>query len=158
MEGKRKVRRLSKELRTHYHYMCKAFVNSTMSNGIRLKVGAVIVTPSLIELSGWNGTPRGRDNSLEFIDEHGEYVTKPEVIHAELNAVLKAAEQGVSIKGSTVYITHAPCQHCAGMLVQCGVKRVFYRENYRDMLGVDLLNERGVNCELLPNTTKEHCA
>ena len=127
-------------------YMSKAKLNSHMSIGVRLKVGAVCVTPSFVELSGWNGTPRGRDNSLEFINEDGEYITKPEVIHAELNCIMKAAEQGVSVRSSCMYITHAPCLHCAGMMVQCCIKRVVFSEHYKDKKGIDLLQSCGVEC------------
>ena len=137
---------MSSQIELDKLYLKKAKLNSELSRGIRLKVGAVCVTPSAIELSGWNGTPRGRDNSLELVNIDGEYITKPEVIHAELNCIMKAAEQGVSVLGSTMYITHSPCEHCAGMMVQCGIRKVIFSMYYKDEKGLDLLKHCGVHC------------
>lgn len=121
-------------------YMGFAQGISVKSKANRKKVGACIVTKNGVALSGYNGSPTGWDNICE--DENG--ATKPEVIHAELNCVLKAAREGVSLVGSVCYVTLAPCTSCSAMLFQAGVKRVIYKEPYRDMTGVELLQKHGV--------------
>lgn len=131
-------------------YMRTAELHASLSKGVRAKVGCAIVTESGVVLTGYNGTPSGLDNNLEYIDNStGELLTKPGVIHAELNAVLKAAKEGVSVKGSTVYVTHSPCEHCAGMLVNAGVKSVFYRQVYKSDAGVKVLVSAGIFTRLL---------
>lgn len=121
-------------------YMNFAQGISVKSKANRKKVGACIVTKNDVTLSGYNGTPRGWDNICE--DENN--VTKPEVIHAELNCVLKAAREGISLTDSICYVTLAPCISCAAMLFQAGVKTVIYKEDYRDTTGIDLLKKYGV--------------
>jgi len=131
-------------------YMRTAELHASLSNGIRAKVGCAIVTESGVVLTGYNGTPAGLDNSLEYVDNStGELLTKPGVIHAELNAVLKAAKEGVSVNGATVYVTHSPCEHCAGMLVNAGVKSVLYRQVYKSDAGVQVLKSAGIFTKLL---------
>jgi dCMP deaminase len=122
-----------------------ANLNAELSKGIRAKVGACIVTSNGVVLTGYNGTHTGADNSLEYVDtETGELITKPEVIHAELNCVLKAAKEGVSCKGATVYSTLSPCTHCAAMLVQVGVSKFFFKEMYRSDAGCVILRSSGI--------------
>jgi len=129
-------------------YMKIAQLYAIRSKAIRAKVGAVLVTEVGVVIPGYNGTPSGTDNACESIDpETGEIITKPEVIHAELNCILKAAKEGVSCVNSTVYVTLAPCMQCSSMLKQAGVKNVFYRKSYRDMRGVEYLRSNGVNVE-----------
>lgn len=128
-------------------YMNFAFELAENSKAIRAKVGAVLVTEDEVVLTGYNGTPRGADNTAEFTNEQGEMVTKPDVLHAELNCILKAARQGVSCKGSTVYVTLSPCVHCAAMLVQVGIKRLVYSIMYRDNTGIKYLTQHGVQVE-----------
>jgi dCMP deaminase len=131
-------------------YMKTAELYASMSNGIRAKVGCVIVTKTGVILPGYNGTPSGFDNSLEEVDpETGELITKPTVIHAELNCVLKAAKEGISLRDSEVYVTHSCCQSCAAMLVQAGVKKVHYRDIYRDTKGLQVLEEGAIVTERL---------
>ena len=74
-------------------------------------------------------------------------VTKYDVIHAELNCVLKAAREGVSCVDGTVYVTMSPCEHCAALLVQVGVSRVVYKDDYRDDAGITFLRRSGINVE-----------
>ena len=120
------------------------------SKGVRAKVGALLVTANGVLLPGYNGTAPGRSNDLERVDmETGELITKTEVIHAELNCIIKAAKEGISCKGSTVYVTLSPCEHCAALLVSCGVKSVFYGEVYKSEDGINLLKQSGVNVEKL---------
>jgi len=121
-------------------YMGFAQGISVKSKAKRKKVGACIVTRNDVTLSGYNGTPKGWDNVCE--DENN--VTKPEVIHAELNCVLKAAREGISLTGSVCYVTLAPCVSCAAMLFQAGIVRLVYKHKYRNMDGVNLLKKYGV--------------
>lgn len=124
-----------------------AFELAENSKAIRAKVGAILVTEDEVVLTGYNGTPRGADNTAEFTNEQCELVTKPDVLHAELNCILKAARQGVSCKGATVYVTLSPCVHCAAMLVQVGIKRLVFASNYRDESGLKYLTQHGVQVE-----------
>ena len=117
-------------------YMNCAVEYSKLSHAKRNKVGAVLVTKSGVVLGGVNGLPKQLGNTLE---ENG--ATKPEVIHAELNCILKAAKEGVSVVGSTLYTTLAPCSSCASMLLAAGVDRVVYKEKYRISSGLEILKE-----------------
>ena len=129
-------------------YMGTALLYARQSKAQRKKVGAVLVTNKGVLLPGYNGTPSGASNECEdrVYSSDGEYtlVTKPEVIHAELNCVLKAAKEGISIVGSSLYVTLSPCETCAAMLVQAGVSSVSYLEQYRETKGIDYLLSNGV--------------
>ena len=118
-----------------------------MSHAIRSKVGCVIVKDNNILSYGFNGMPSGLDNVCEDTLSNGELVTKKEVLHAELNLVIKAAKQGIEIKGSTVYVTLSCCFNCSVILLQAGVKKVVYKEEYRDLSGIDFLRKNGVIVE-----------
>lgn len=124
-------------------YMGTAFLYARKSKAVRAQVGAVLVTETGILLPGVNGTAAGTDNKCE--DENG--FTKIETIHAELNCVGKSAKEGVSIDGATLYVTLSPCRHCAAVLIQVGIRRVVYLEEYRDMSGVMFLSENGIKVE-----------
>jgi len=113
---------------------------SELSYANRLKVGAVIVKDDRILSYGYNGTPAGFDNSCET-ELNGDLVTKPEVIHAEQNAILKIARHGDSSSGATLFITHAHCVDCAKLILQSGISRVYYRQDYRSTAGIDLLRK-----------------
>ena len=133
-------------------YMQNAVNMSTLSHAIRKKVGCVLVTPENLQIGAYNGQPSGWDNVCEdtHTTEPFEYlVTKSTVIHAELNAILHAARQGVSVKGSTIYISLSPCASCSAMIAQAGIKRVVYEEEYRDRSGINLLKEHGIIVEQL---------
>ena len=137
-----------KELDKCYIQMTKTVAQ--LSKAVRKKVGCVLVTPENVMLSSYNGTPSGWDNCCEDVhtSEQFEYlVTREDVIHAELNAILHAARQGVSIKGSTIYISLSPCLKCSAMIAQAGIKRVVYAEDYRDLSGVSKLRDRGIIVE-----------
>lgn len=133
-------------------YMQNAVNMSTLSHAVRKKVGCMLVTPENLQIGSYNGQPSGWDNGCEDMhttdDPHFkpfEYlVTKNTVIHAELNAILHAARQGVSVKGSTIYITLSPCSACSAMIAQAGIKRVVYKEEYRDRSGINLLLSSGI--------------
>ena len=130
-------------------YMQTALAHASLSKAVRAQVGAVLVTSHGVTLTGYNGTPRGLDNCCEELKpqpfpHEPALVTKPEVIHAELNCIMKAAREGVSCIDSTVYVTLAPCVQCSAMMIQAGVKRLVYKTPYRDMSGLLLLKEAGV--------------
>lgn len=134
-------------------YMGTAMLHARLSKANRAKVGAVLVTAHGVTLTGYNGTPAGTDNccEIEITQPLGrkDLVTKPEVIHAELNCVLKAAKEGVSCVGSTIYVSLSPCLPCSAMLIQAGVKKVYYSELYRDQSGVKYLRNNGVDVQQL---------
>lgn len=142
-------------------YMGTAILHSRLSKAKRAQVGAVLVTSHGVTLTGFNGTPTGLPNECETIiktsvPEHlsDMLVTKPEVIHAELNCIMKAAREGVSCIGATVYVTLSPCVQCSAMLIQAGVKRVVYKQPYRDLSGVLLLQKANVLVQSFHETQK----
>ena len=108
----------------------------------RRKVGALLVKDRMIISDGYNGTPSGFENVCE---EDG--VTKPYVLHAEANAITKVAKSGNSSDGATLYVTASPCLECSKLIIQSGIKRVVYRDEYRLTDGVDLLRRAGVEVE-----------
>lgn len=133
-------------------YMGTAMLHARLSKAKRAQVGAVLVTSQGVTLTGFNGTPAGLSNECEELKpqpfpHEPALVTKPEVIHAELNCILKAAREGVSCIGATMYVTLSPCVPCAAMMIQAGVKRLVYKELYRDISGTDLLQRAGVVVE-----------
>ena len=109
----------------------------------RRQVGALIVKNRMIISDGYNGTPSGFENICE--DENG--VTKPYVLHAEANAITKVAKSGNSSEGSTLYVTASPCLECAKLIIQSGIKRVVYKDEYRLTDGVDLLRQARIQVE-----------
>ena len=109
----------------------------------RRQVGALIVKDNMIISDGYNGTPSGFENICE--DENG--VTKPYVLHAEANALTKVAKSGNSSLGATLYVTASPCMECAKLIIQSGIKRVVYKDEYRITDGIDLLRRAGIEVE-----------
>ena len=101
----------------------------------RRKVGALIVKDKMIISDGYNGTP----SSFENVCEDENNVTKPYVLHAEANAITKIARSSNSSAGATMYVTAAPCIECAKLIIQAGIRRVVYSEQYRLEDGLDLL-------------------
>ena len=133
-------------------YMQTAEAFAQLSKAQRKKVGAILVTNQGVVIPGTNGTPSGTSNVCEDIVETGVYpayklVTKPEVLHGELNCILKCAKEGVSCLDAVLYTSLSPCLPCAAMLKQAGVKKVYYRELYRDESGVQYLLNNGVLVE-----------
>ena len=112
----------------------------------RRKVGALVVKEKMIISDGYNGTPSGFENVCE--DAHG--VTHPYVLHAEANAITKLARSGNNSDQATLYVTAAPCIECAKLIIQAGIRRVVYAEQYRLTDGIDLLRRAGVEVEHLP--------
>lgn len=109
----------------------------------RRQVGALLVKDRMIISDGYNGTPSGFENICE--DENG--ITKPYVLHAEANAITKVAQSGNSSKGATLYVTASPCLECAKLIIQAGIRRVVYKDEYRLSDGIDLLKKAGVEVE-----------
>ena len=106
----------------------------------RRQVGALIVKEKMIISDGYNGTPSGFENVCE--DEQN--VTKPYVLHAEANAITKLARSSNNSDGATLYVTASPCIECSKLIIQAGIKRVVYGEQYRLTDGLDLLRRAGV--------------
>lgn len=120
-------------------YMKIAEVVATASSAIKKQVGAVIVKDRNVISMGYNGTPSGFNNNCEF---NGK--TKPEVLHAEANAILKCAFSGTSTKNSTLYLTYSPCYNCSKLILQAGIKEVIFKECYKDNSGLLLLKKAGI--------------
>lgn len=112
----------------------------------RRKVGALVVKEKMIISDGYNGTPSGFENVCE--DAHG--VTHPYVLHAEANAITKLARSGNNSDQATLYVTASPCIECAKLIIQAGIRRVVYADQYRLTDGIDLLRRAGVEVEHLP--------
>ena len=106
------------------------------------KVGAVAIDNNRHILAyGWNLCPDSHSTST--VDEAGR--TKLEVIHAEEVLIQRAAENGKSLNGATIFVTHSPCSHCAGRLIFAKVKKVFYIHKFKDGAGLTLLNRNGID-------------
>ena len=121
---------------------------ANLSTAKKLQVGAIIVKDDRIISIGYNGMPPGWSNECETVttnsyDYPGLTImeTKPEVIHAEANAIAKLARSPESGDGSTMFVTHAPCIHCAKQIFTAGVKVVYYHNTYRDGLGIQFLEK-----------------
>jgi dCMP deaminase len=123
-------------------YLDVAKAHAKHSKANRKKVGACIVTQTGVILAGINGTPSGSCNQCECTETG---FTLETVIHAELNAILKAAKEGVSVQNASLYVTLSPCLACAAMIKQAGIKNVYYIEKYRDEQGIKYLTDNQVN-------------
>lgn len=112
----------------------------------RRKVGALVVKDKMIISDGYNGTPSGFEN----VCEDDQNITKPYVLHAEANAITKLARSHNSSEGATMYITASPCIECAKLIIQAGIKRVVYGEQYRLADGIELLKRAGIELVYSP--------
>ena len=142
-------------------YMDWAKRTAELSHARRLQVGAVIVKDDSVISYGYNGMPAGWDNNCEYeeeilqsefgkgnwLEKTGQLITKPEVLHAESNAIAKLAKSHNSGLGATMFITHAPCMECAKLIYQSGIGHVLYRDAYRDSSGITFLERSGVVVE-----------
>ena len=148
----------------HHAHLEVAEVYARLSKARRLQVGAIIVKDTRVISIGYNGTPAGWDNNCEeeisvtdncILDNGGPLYpittislkTKPEVIHAEANAIAKLARSNENGLDSTMYITHAPCFDCAKLIHIAGINKVFYRNQYRSEDGVNFLTKCNVEVE-----------
>ena len=155
-------------------YMQIAYQTAKLSYAERRKVGCIIVKDEQIVSFGYNGTPHGFENECESIETitieasyketpdvvldleadgficKGDcctkkvYTTKREVLHAESNAITKLAKSTMTSNGADLYTTTAPCFDCSKLIIQAGIKRVFFSEDYRDMSGIELLEKAGI--------------
>lgn len=148
-------------------YMQMAYQIAKLSYAKRRRVGCVIVKDTQIISTGYNGTPYNFDNDCEeiqtrYVDnpdhmliltEKGydcdrgccsKEVTKREVLHAESNALAKISKSTLSSEGADLYTTTCPCFDCAKLIIQSGIQRVYFSEDYRDMSGVELLKSAGI--------------
>ena len=116
----------------------------------RRQVGALVVKDKMIISDGYNGTPSGFDNICE--DETN--TTYPYVLHAEANAITKLARSSNNSDGATLYVTASPCIECAKLIIQAGIKRVIYGEEYRLSDGLDLMRKAGIEVLLLEQKVK----
>jgi dCMP deaminase len=126
-------------------YMNVAAEIAKLSYAERKKVGCIIVKDASIISMGYNGTPVGFDNECEST-ENNELVTRLEVLHAESNAIAKVAKSPNCSDGADLYVTLSPCFECSKLIIQSGIKRVFYREQYRINDGTKLLEKAGIQC------------
>ena len=137
-------------------YMATAKIFAELSHARRLHVGAILVKDDRIISIGYNGMPAGWDNNCEnelkwpngdirFLE------TKPEVLHAETNAIAKLAKSNESGDGAAMFITHSPCLDCAKLIFQSGIKSVYYGEQYRNTDGLDFLTKSGVDITKIDN-------
>ena len=131
---------LSKQNKYDKAYLRLAESWAKLSQCNRKQVGAIIVKDEIIISDGFNGTPAGFDNCCE--NEEG--LTHWYVLHAEANAILKVAKSTNNCKGATLYLTHSPCRDCSKLVLQSGIKRVVYKEAYKDPSGIDFLGNAGV--------------
>lgn len=146
-------------------YLQMAEIWAKRSKANRLQVGALIVREDQIISDGYNGMPSGwHDDRCEVwgypLDYDGQdglagppdkiMITKPEVLHAESNALSKIAKKGgVGAEGGTLYVTDSPCPDCAKFAKQCGIVRVVFRKQYRLLDGIKMLEKLGIKCEQL---------
>lgn len=136
-----------------------AEVYAGLSYAKRLKVGAVLVKDDRIISIGYNGMPSGGTNECEFVLEGFEdlakdpktwnaaLTTKPGLVHAEMNVIAFAAKNGVSTDGCAMVVTHSPCFECSKLIVQSGIKNIYYKQEYRLTESLDFLREYNVNVE-----------
>ena len=131
------------ELDSRYIRMAQIWAENSYCK--RRQVGAIVVKDKMIISDGYNGTPAGFEN----ICEDNEGLTKPYVLHAEAHAITKIARSGNNSDGATLYVTSSPCIECAKLIIQAGIKRVVYSEEYRLKDGIDLLKRAGIEVLLV---------
>lgn len=129
-----------KQLQFDKHYLEMASIWSKNSYCQRRQVGALIVKDKMIISDGFNGTPAGFENDCEDQD----FKTKAYVLHAEANAITKVAKSGNNSCGGTLYVTTSPCIECAKLIIQAGIVRVVYQNEYHNIDGLDLLRRADV--------------
>jgi dCMP deaminase len=129
-------------------YMDVAERFAELSSARRLHVGAIVVKDDRIISIGYNGMPSGWDNDCEDVIQHSDDTTslktKPEVLHAETNAIAKLAKSTESGANATMFITHSPCLDCAKLIYQSGITSVIFRDAYRSEDGIQFLKKSGV--------------
>ena len=139
------INKTDKQHELDKRYLRMASIWAENSYCKRRQVGALIVKDQMIISDGYNGTPSGFENVCE--DENN--VTLPYVLHAEANAILKVARSTNSAVGATLYCTMSPCLECSKLIIQSGIKRLVYSEQYRDTSGLELLKRAGIQIKQL---------
>lgn len=129
-------------------HMKVAEVYAELSTAKKLKVGAIVVRDNRVISIGYNGMPSGWTNECEDVvygKADGEFkdtlITKPEVLHAESNAIAKLARSTESGEGAVMFITHSPCLDCAKLIYQSGIVQVYFRTPYRTKDGIEFLKK-----------------
>jgi len=147
IDGEKQIKSFVDEIKNRYKqerydktYLNMATEWSKLSHCTRLQVGALIVKDGMIISDGYNGSPSGFDNNCELNPETSHWY----VLHGEANAILKCAKRGQSCDGATLYLTHSPCKECSKLILQAGIKRLVYSQDYRDNQGVDFLKQTGI--------------
>jgi dCMP deaminase len=132
-------------------YMKTAETFAELSHARRLHVGAIVVKDDRIISIGYNGMPSGWDNNCEDTVQHSDDTvtlkSKPEVLHAETNAIAKLAKSTESGHRAVLFVTHSPCLDCSKLIYQSGIDSVFYRNSYRDDSGIRFLQQSGITVE-----------
>lgn len=133
------------------YFMDVAYLTSKLSYAEKKKVGCIIVKDNRICATGFNGQPSGLPNVCEYTSETGELKTYDTVIHAEANALYWCSKTNTTTEGATAYITLSPCKHCSLGLIQAGIRRVVYAEDYwnPNKDGIELLKLSGIKVEKL---------
>ena len=134
---------MTKQEQFDQRYMKMALIWAENSYCKRRQVGAILVKDQMIISDGYNGTPSGFPNNCE--DDNN--TSLPYVLHAEANAITKVARSSNNSEGATLYVTASPCIECAKLIIQSGIRRVVYYEEYRITDGIDLLRRAGVTVE-----------
>lgn len=130
----------NKQLLLDLRYLRMARIWAENSYCTRRKVGALVVKDQMIISDGYNGTPSGFEN----VCEDSSNTTFPYVLHAEANAITKLARSSNNSDGATLYVTASPCIECSKLIIQAGIKRVVYAEQYRLEDGLNLLRKAGI--------------
>lgn len=137
----------NKQHRLDVMYLKIAGLIAEQSYCTKRHVGAIIVKDGAIISTGYNGTISGFENVCEYRNEAGELKTKPDVLHAEANAITKVACSTISIEGATIYVTCSPCIECAKLIIQSKIARVVYHTMFSKLEGLELLQKANVVCE-----------
>ena len=136
-----------KQHRLDVMYLKIAGLIAEQSYCTKRHVGAIIVKEGAIISTGFNGTISGFENVCEYRNEAGELKTKPDVLHAEANAITKVACSTISTEGATIYVTCSPCIECAKLIIQSKIARVVYNIMFSKPEGLELLKKANVMCE-----------
>ena len=135
-------------------YMTIAEEVAKLSYARRLKVGSIVVKNDRIISFGYNGTAPGLDNNCEIENPDGTLTTKTEVIHSEINSILKLAKNGESAEGAYMFLTHSPCIECSKAIYTAGIKKVYFGEQYRSDDGIKFLQKCGLEVIQTKNDAK----
>lgn len=144
------MKNAKRQLEYDIAYMKMTYPLRDLSYAVRSTVGCIIVSPNgQIVSQGYNGMPCGMSNVCEHVDENGNFKTKPEVLHAESNAISKCAKFLSSTDGATMYVSLSPCFECSKLIVQSGIKRVVFGDWYRITEGIRLLLAANIKVDYL---------